>query len=691
MSEDDKSPDPKHVPSLADEEDDQPATEEIPAFTGDVDDEAEEPTIADEGDDDTSRQDGGVIKEELKRRGLEDVEPPDDLSEPEEEEEGALIFGDEPVDSAGPTFVGDLPAAEEPPDGKTEILPLQEEEGAAPEVVPVLTVETAEGSSDVEVVRDRFVIGRAPGNDVVIPDQAISRSHAALEKRPDGWYLLDLGSGNGTILNDERITEAQIFDGDMFQVGNADITFAAPSAGGAPAAMGRTVMLPAAEATATGVSGVAPRGGSIFQRRKKFFLVVGSIVVLIGILGIVKKLTQKPPPPSGPTAEEVAAMEYQAAVEQAEADFEKMKSLVKENRFQEALPIITQINEIIGDRDIVRTYKESIELETNAEKAMVAAQARMAVDDFDQAMAELEKVSPKSIQVEKANDLKKQIEKKRIATTIDAAQKALEAKDYEQVVALADQVLQTDPGNQKVSEWKRKAEAMLEKQAAAAAAATKKKKKRRKKRIGIAPPPSLRSKMLLAGSSLKAYRSGDLDKAISLVGSSGVSAEGTNQLRKLQKLYKRGVELSRNPGQATQAEKFLSQAYKLDKRLGGGKGKITGELMGKLAKVYFLKGVDAHNRRKYPEAFNNYMKAKKFRPDLKQVGQRLATLDKEARRLYETAYVIKLNQPDKAISHCQTVMKMVKKDNYAYGRCKKLVKKLQGPAGSSGGSGDEGF
>jgi tetratricopeptide (TPR) repeat protein len=687
MSEDEKFPDSKRVPSLADDDEDGPATEEIPAFTGDVDD-ANESTMAEEGEDDTSRQDGGRIKEELKRRGLEDVEPPEDLSETEEEE-GALVFGDAPVDSAGPTFVGDLPAAEEPPDGKTEILPLQEEAEAAPEAVPVLTVETADGSSDVEVVRDRFVIGRAPGSDVVIPDQAISRSHAALEKRSDGWYLVDLGSGNGTILNGERITEAQLFDGDVFRVGNADVTFTAPGAGAGQSAMGRTVMLPAAEATATGIGGASPRGGSIFQRRKKFFLIIGSIVVFIGILGIVKKLTQKPPEPEGPTPDEVAAMEYQAAVEQAEADFEKVKSLVKENRFQEALPIITEINEIIGDRDIVRTYKESIELETSAEKAMVAAQARMAVDDFDQAMAELQKISPKSIQVEKASELKKQIDNKRLATTIDAAQKALEAKDYEQVVALADQVLQSDPENQQVTEWKRKAETILEKQAATAT--KKKKKKKKKKKLAIAPPPSLRSKMLLAGSSLKAYRSGDVDKAISVVGSSGVSAEGTNQLRKFQKLYKRGIELSRNPGQASQAEKFLSQAYKLDKRLGGGKGKITDELKSKLAKVYFLKGVDAHNRRKYPEAFDNYMKAKEYRPDLKQVGQRLASLDKEARRLYETAYVIKLNQPEKAISHCQTVMKMVKKDNYSYGRCKKLIEKLQGPAGSSGGGGDEGF
>jgi tetratricopeptide (TPR) repeat protein len=472
----------------------------------------------------------------------------------------------------------------------------------------------------------------------------------------------------------------------VFQVGNASIAFFEPGAeGAAQAPISKTAVFPAGEATDVG--GAAVPGGRLFQRRRRFFIIVGSIVVFIGILGIVKKLTQKPAPPPGPTPDEIAAMEYQAAVEEAEAAFEKVKSLVKENRFQEALPIINQVHEIIGDRDIVQKYKESIEQEDTAEKAMVAAQARMAVDDFDSAMAELEKVSPNSMQIEKANELKGQIEKKRMAAMMDSARKAMEVKDYEQVVTLADQILQSEPENKLASDLKRKAEARLEKPKIALG----KKKKKRKKKMGMAPPPSLRSKTLLAGSALTAYRSGDVDKAISVVGSSGVSAEGTNQLRKFQKLYKRGIELSRNPGQASQAEKFLRQAYQLDKRLGGGKGKTTEELKKKLAKVCFLKGVDAHNRRKYPEAYKNYMEAKRFRPDLKQIQQRLATLEKEARRLYETAYVIKLNQPDKAISHCQTVLKMVKKDSYSYGRCKKLIEKLKGAEGSSSTGGDEGF
>ena len=195
MSDDEKIPGPKQVPSLAEDDEDNP-TEEIPTFS--VAEDEEEPTIADEGEDPTNRQDNGLIQQELKRRGIEDVDPPDDLSESEDEEEdeGALVFGDGPVDSAGPTFVGNLPETPAPADGKTEILPAALDEPE--EVVPVLTVETSEGISDVEVVRDSFVIGRAPDSDVVIPDQAISRSHAALEKRSDGWYLCDQGSGNAS-------------------------------------------------------------------------------------------------------------------------------------------------------------------------------------------------------------------------------------------------------------------------------------------------------------------------------------------------------------------------------------------------------------------------------------------------------------------------------------------------------------
>ena len=53
-------------------------------------------------------------------------------------------------------------------------------------------------------------IGTAPDNDVVLTDRAVSRRHAEIHMTPNGLLLRDLGSTNGTFINDVRITEAYV-------------------------------------------------------------------------------------------------------------------------------------------------------------------------------------------------------------------------------------------------------------------------------------------------------------------------------------------------------------------------------------------------------------------------------------------------------------------------------------------------
>lgn len=50
-----------------------------------------------------------------------------------------------------------------------------------------------------------ITIGRANDNDVVIDSQLASRHHALIQKIKDVYYLKDLDSTNGTLLNGERI------------------------------------------------------------------------------------------------------------------------------------------------------------------------------------------------------------------------------------------------------------------------------------------------------------------------------------------------------------------------------------------------------------------------------------------------------------------------------------------------------
>jgi predicted component of type VI protein secretion system len=77
-------------------------------------------------------------------------------------------------------------------------------------------------------------IGRE-GCDVVLADPEVSRRHATIREDNGGPAIEDLGSTNGTYVNDRRITGLQVLkDGDVVRLGNTVWTLqAAPAAAGA--------------------------------------------------------------------------------------------------------------------------------------------------------------------------------------------------------------------------------------------------------------------------------------------------------------------------------------------------------------------------------------------------------------------------------------------------------------------------
>jgi pSer/pThr/pTyr-binding forkhead associated (FHA) protein len=72
---------------------------------------------------------------------------------------------------------------------------------------------------------DVTTLGRASSNDIVLPDEAVSRRHCRIYWARDRYVLEDLHSRNGTNLNKEEIQIAYLAPGDTIQVGDQVLQF----------------------------------------------------------------------------------------------------------------------------------------------------------------------------------------------------------------------------------------------------------------------------------------------------------------------------------------------------------------------------------------------------------------------------------------------------------------------------------
>jgi pSer/pThr/pTyr-binding forkhead associated (FHA) protein len=77
-----------------------------------------------------------------------------------------------------------------------------------------------------ELGGDFVMIGRAPSNQIVVDHPSVSAHHAALLRTGASYSLKDLNSTNGTWINCDRVTEAELKDGDTIRFGSVTAIFA---------------------------------------------------------------------------------------------------------------------------------------------------------------------------------------------------------------------------------------------------------------------------------------------------------------------------------------------------------------------------------------------------------------------------------------------------------------------------------
>ena len=102
--------------------------------------------------------------------------------------------------------------------------------------------------SILDIPGDDVTVGRAPDNQLVIPENSVSLRHARLQRKAKTWVLTDLGNTNGIWVGVKRVTEHELRPGQLFRIGGVALEFVddstnlpgmqngPPSSRGAPAA-----------------------------------------------------------------------------------------------------------------------------------------------------------------------------------------------------------------------------------------------------------------------------------------------------------------------------------------------------------------------------------------------------------------------------------------------------------------------
>lgn len=85
---------------------------------------------------------------------------------------------------------------------------------------------------EISLTAGVFSIGRAPDNDIHLDDQSVSGKHARIVVTPNEYMqglldvaVMDMGSTNGTLVNDKPVRGQRLKNGDRIQIGMHELAY----------------------------------------------------------------------------------------------------------------------------------------------------------------------------------------------------------------------------------------------------------------------------------------------------------------------------------------------------------------------------------------------------------------------------------------------------------------------------------
>ncbi|RYZ35520.1 MAG: FHA domain-containing protein [Myxococcaceae bacterium] len=576
--------------------------------------------------------------------------------------------------SNGPPPARRRPTSGTPSSGTGQRAPVRRSTAGVAAAKPAKLVVIAGPSEGAEfpLSEMEYTVGRASDNPICLQDTSVSRKHITLRKESAGWYVSDMKSGNGTLVNDEPVTdETLLANGDVITMGDSELRYEdvanstakvqAPSGPGRPrpAAGGSrsSSSVPVrpgpgrARPQTSRASAAAELTPEMQRKRMRMKLAgVGVVVVLLAGLGVARARMKQQQEEQGRIEQE--QRQYR---EQLGGLFQEAKNLVREGQWQQAKAKLQELQEQAPEYPGVADYLKAAEKEIPNQGHLAAAQAAMTKGELASAQASLAKVGSDT-------QLYEQLKTARRALTDAADTRTKEAntlmtsrqlESVQKAKAITDDVLATFPEH-------RDGKLINDEAARIIADLT------RPEPVKVAATPKPWEP------AVDRFRDGDISGAVAILntcmGKASQCKQYMTQMTEFGNLYKKLEDLD---------AKGLTRLLALDKDITDGRGSKMARNAGTRAATTFYKSaVAAKASGQYTRAMEHARRALQADPNHAGAANIVSDLRTKAKDLYMQAYSIKDSSPDEALPQFKDVVAMTPPDDELHGKAQGWVEKL---------------
>lgn len=525
------------------------------------------------------------------------------------------------------------------------------------------------------------VLGRSNDNTVPIPDGSVSRRHVLLRRSSRGWLAMDMGSGNGTLVNGEPISEETLLkSGDVISIGDTEVSFVDED-GGTDNPELRSTPVPR-RGRPSGENGLAlrrdgalarPRASSgriqrisrgsnaavdprVQARRRQKLKIAGAVgagllLLLVGIKGWQRYQRM--------VHQRAAEAEVARRVELGSI-FQEGKNLVREGKWAEAKLKFEELYALNPSYPTLQDYLERANREIPNQRNLAAATKALDDNQVGPARLALDKVTPdtqmfellRSLRARLDDKLARRLESARILVESDGVNDAEKMKQLDEITA---DILVGYPGHRDATELSKTA----------------------KDRLAVltrpAPGPVVVTPKPWTDAAAK-YRQGDLSAAFAMASQCAKKASQcramVEQLQSFNEDYTRIEQLSL---------KELEALAELDAKLSFGESSAPGKQVGtRLGTLYFKSAASAKAAGDWGKAMVFAKRAMKASPGHEGASGIVSEMRGKAKDLYIRAYAAARDgNEDEAAKMFKEVVDITPESDPEHAKAKGWLQKLE--------------